>query len=78
MHNITINDYSLIKYCTQIKTMVDLLDNIDSTIPDKNLITYTINGLSSKFDYIVSLICLRLSLPLFLDQIYVITRKSKE
>lgn len=31
-------------YCTKIKTIADLLSNMDKSVPDENLVAYTVNG----------------------------------
>lgn len=56
LRNITIGDSTLTEHCTRIMTMANLLDNIDAAVPEKNLVMYTINDLSPKFEYIASLI----------------------
>ncbi|XP_023756617.1 uncharacterized protein LOC111905174 [Lactuca sativa] len=58
---------SLMNYCTRIKTIADLLDNIDAAVPEKNLVTYTINGLSSYFDHVTLLIRHTSLLPTLLE-----------
>lgn len=41
---------SINDYCTKIKTMADLLANMDKEIPDANLVAHTINGLPRKWE----------------------------
>lgn len=41
LRNMTIGTMSIHDYCTKIKKIGDLLANIESPIPDKNLVTYT-------------------------------------
>ncbi|XP_023749957.1 uncharacterized protein LOC111898260 [Lactuca sativa] len=52
--NITQGDSTINAYCTQIKNLVDLLENIEVVVPEKNLVNYTINGLNPRFDHIAS------------------------
>ncbi|KAJ9543284.1 hypothetical protein OSB04_022991 [Centaurea solstitialis] len=58
LRNITMGDLSVTAYCSKISGLADLLQNLDpeSTVPDKHLVIYTINGLSSRFDYVASII----------------------
>lgn len=41
---------SINEYCTKIKTMADLLDNMDKSVLDAKLVAYTVSGLSRKWD----------------------------
>ena len=54
--NIGMVDSSVITNWTWDKTIIDLLENLDSPIPEKNLVMYTINRLSYKFNFIATLI----------------------
>ncbi|KAJ9552722.1 hypothetical protein OSB04_016767 [Centaurea solstitialis] len=67
LRNVTMGDLTVTAYCTKIKALADLLANLDpaSTIPDKHLVIYTINGLSSKFDFVANIIRYRSPLPTF-------------
>ncbi|KAL7583844.1 uncharacterized protein LOC111903906 [Lactuca sativa] len=66
LHNIVM-DYSFAtKYCSHIKTIIGLLDNIETTVPEKNIATYLINGLSPKFDLVAIMIRHKTPLPSFL------------
>ncbi|KAI3719964.1 hypothetical protein L6452_20870 [Arctium lappa] len=75
LRNIVMGDLSITAYCTKIKALVDLFANLDpdSAIPDKHLLIYTINGLSSKFDSVTNIIRYRSPLPTFLE-----TREIRE
>lgn len=35
--------------CTRLNSIADMLDNIDSSVPERILVMYTINGLNKKF-----------------------------
>lgn len=50
LRTITLGKMSINDYCTKIKTMADLLSIIDSPVEDKNLVTYTVNGLPRKWE----------------------------
>ncbi|XP_024985248.1 uncharacterized protein LOC112520861 [Cynara cardunculus var. scolymus] len=69
LRNIVMGDLTVTAYCTKIKALADLLANLDpdSTIPDKHLVIYTINGLSSKFDPVANIIRYRSPLPTFIE-----------
>ncbi|KAJ9567043.1 hypothetical protein OSB04_003009 [Centaurea solstitialis] len=69
LRNINMGDLSVTAYCTKIKSLADLLANLDpeSAIPDKHLVIYTINGLSQKFESVASIIRYRSPLPSFLE-----------
>lgn len=56
IRNITMGDSFVIAYSTRVKTIVELLENLNSSILEKNIVMYTINWLSSKFDSIATLI----------------------
>lgn len=65
----TIGDSKIIEYYTRIKTVDDLIDNIDVAVPKKNIVMYTIIGLSFKIDYIANLICHRVHVRIFMKTI---------
>ncbi|XP_024964054.1 uncharacterized protein LOC112504353 [Cynara cardunculus var. scolymus] len=69
LRNIVMANFSVTAYCTKIKGLADLLTNLDpdSTVPDKHLVIYTINGLSSKFDSVAIIIRYRSPLPTFFE-----------
>ncbi|XP_024995967.1 uncharacterized protein LOC112529127 [Cynara cardunculus var. scolymus] len=69
LRNIVMGDLIVTAYCTKIKALADLLANLDpdSAIPDKHLVIYTINGLSSKFDSVANIIRYRSPLPTFIE-----------
>ncbi|KAI3504296.1 hypothetical protein L1887_32863 [Cichorium endivia] len=69
LRNITMGDLSVTAYCTKIKSLADLLANLDpdSAVPDKHLVNYTINGLSAKFDSVANIIRYRSPLPTFTE-----------
>lgn len=51
---------------THIKAISDLLTNIGSKVPERTLVTYALNGLSSKFDHIATTIRHRNPFPTLL------------
>ena len=67
LHNIQIGDCSITDYCKHIKALADLLDNIDNTVPEKNLVSYMINGLSTNFENVATIIRHKKPLPSFLE-----------
>lgn len=50
LRNISLGNMSITEYCTKIKTIADLLSNIDSPVSDRNLVTYTVNGLPQRWE----------------------------
>lgn len=56
LRNLTMGSSTITQYCNKIQTLADLLENLDAEVSEKNLVIYTINGLSSKFNHVASLI----------------------
>ncbi|KAL7588311.1 hypothetical protein Lser_V15G41308 [Lactuca serriola] len=56
LHTIIQGAFDIASYCTRIKSITDMLDNIDSTIHEKNIVIYTINGLLPKFENVATII----------------------
>ena len=56
LRNITMGDSLVTDYCTRIKTIADLLENLDAPVPERNLVSYTLSGLTKKFQYIATTI----------------------
>ncbi|PWA48749.1 hypothetical protein CTI12_AA487870 [Artemisia annua] len=54
--SIMIGTMSINDYCTKIKSMVDRLKNLGSSVSEKNLVIYAVNGLDSRFSNIVKII----------------------
>ncbi|KAJ9543577.1 hypothetical protein OSB04_023284 [Centaurea solstitialis] len=67
LRSLVLGDRNITAYCHQIKTISDLLANIDSPVPEKTLVTYLINGLSDKFEHIATIIRHRSPMPSFLQ-----------
>lgn len=67
LRTISLGDMSIDEYCNKIKSIADLLENIDAPVSNRHLVTYTLNGLSSKFDHVASVIRYRAQLPTFLE-----------
>lgn len=44
-----------------------MLDNLRSSIPERNLVSYTLSGLTKKFQYIATTIRYEKSFPLFME-----------
>ncbi|XP_023739448.1 uncharacterized protein LOC111887512 [Lactuca sativa] len=66
LRTITQGDYDIASYCTRIKSITNMLDNIDSIVPEKNIVIYTINGLHPKFENVATIIHHSDPLPSFL------------
>lgn len=60
-------DLSVAGYFTKIQSIADQLENLspENKISDKNLVIYTINGLSSCFDSVAIMIRHRIPFPTF-------------
>ncbi|KAJ9566982.1 hypothetical protein OSB04_002948 [Centaurea solstitialis] len=69
LRNLVMGDMSVHAYFTKIKGIADLLANLDpaSAVPDKHLVNYAINGLSSKYESVANIIRYRSPLPSFLE-----------
>ncbi|KAJ9542062.1 hypothetical protein OSB04_028568 [Centaurea solstitialis] len=65
LRNIVMGDLSVNAYCTKVKSLADLVANLDpaSAIPDKHLVMYTVNGLSPKYESVANIIRYRSPLP---------------
>ncbi|XP_006296361.2 uncharacterized protein LOC17889790, partial [Capsella rubella] len=51
-----IGDRTIQEYCQKIKSLADLLTNVDAPVNDMTLVMYLLNGLNEKFDYIINVI----------------------
>ncbi|KAL7601585.1 hypothetical protein Lser_V15G27111 [Lactuca serriola] len=65
------------EYCTRIKSISNLLANIGSPIPERNLIIYAINGLSQKFAHVVTTIRHQKQFPTFLEMRTMLTLEER-
>ncbi|KAL4570763.1 hypothetical protein LXL04_026425 [Taraxacum kok-saghyz] len=63
LRNITMGDSSVTDYCTRIKTIADMLDNLEAPVPEHNLLAYKLAGLTKKFHYIATTIKYQKHLP---------------
>lgn len=52
-------------YCQKMKSIADLLSNIDAPVDDRTLVMYLINGLNEKYDNIINVIKHREPFPSF-------------
>lgn len=60
-----LGDLSIQAYCQELKTIADLLSNIDSPVSERTLVTYLLNGLNAKYDNIINVIIHRQPFPTF-------------
>lgn len=65
LRSLTIGDLSVHDYCQKLKTLSDLLANVDSPVSDRVVVTHMLNGLSEKFDNIINIIKHRQPFPSF-------------
>ncbi|CAH1427506.1 unnamed protein product [Lactuca virosa] len=77
LRTITIGDSSVMEYCTRIKSISDLLANIGSPVPERNLVIYAINGLSLKFAHVVTTIRHQKPFPTFLEMRSMLTLEER-
>lgn len=60
-----IGDMSLQEYCQKLKSLSDLLANVDAPVSDRTLVMYLLNGLNERFDNIINVIKHREPFPSF-------------
>ncbi|XP_010424379.1 PREDICTED: uncharacterized protein LOC104709468 [Camelina sativa] len=65
LRSLTIGDLTVHDYCQKLKTLSDLLANVNSPVSDRVVVTYMLNGLSPKFDNIINIIKHRQPFPTF-------------
>nr|GEU97753.1 Toll/interleukin-1 receptor (TIR) domain-containing protein [Tanacetum cinerariifolium] len=63
--NMAIGSSSITDFFQQIKSKADRLANLDSPVKDSSLVTYTINGIRSKYPEAARVVCLREKAPTF-------------
>ena len=51
-----IGDKSVHDYCQKLKSIFDLLENLDAPVADRTLVMYLLNGLNEKYDNIINVI----------------------
>lgn len=56
LRQLEIGDLSVHEYCQKLKTLSDLLANVDAPITERVLIRHLLSGLSPKFDNIINVI----------------------
>lgn len=56
LRNLQIGDFSVTDYCQKLKSISDILINVNSPITKRSLVMHMLNGLSSKFDNIINVI----------------------
>ncbi|XP_023738295.1 uncharacterized protein LOC111886293 [Lactuca sativa] len=52
LHSLVQGDWSITDYCQKMKSIANLLVNIEALVIEKTLVTYLLNGLNPKFDNI--------------------------
>lgn len=62
-----IGDLSIRDYCQSLKSLADLLTNLDSPVSDRNLVMYMLNGLNKNYDNIINVIKHQKPFPSFDD-----------
>lgn len=61
----TIGDQTIHAYSQDLKSISDLLANVDAPVSERTLVTYMINGLSDKYENIINVIMHRQPFPTF-------------
>ena len=61
----TIGDQTIQDYCQDLKSISDLLANVDAPVSERTLVTYMVNGLSDKFANIINVIMHRQPFPTY-------------
>lgn len=56
LRNITMGELPVNDYCTNIKGILDMLENLGSSVPKRNLVSYTMSDLTQKSKSIVNTI----------------------
>ncbi|XP_010495521.1 PREDICTED: uncharacterized protein LOC104772628 [Camelina sativa] len=54
LRTMEIGDMSIQTYCQSLKSLADLLSNLDAPVNERNLVMYMLNGLNEKFDNIIN------------------------
>lgn len=60
-----IGDLSIHAYCQELKSIADLMANVDAPVSERTLVTYLLNGLNAKHDNIINVIIHRQPFPTF-------------
>lgn len=60
-----IGDQSVHEYSQSLKSIADLLENVEAPVSDKTLVMYMLNGLNEKFDHIINVIKHQKPFPTF-------------
>jgi len=67
LRTMTMEDLSVHEYCQKLKSLSDLLTNVDSPISDRVLVMHLLNGLTEKYDYILNVIKHKSPFPSFTE-----------
>ena len=65
LRNKEIGDLTIHSYCQELKSIADLLSNVDAPVSERTLVTYLLNGLNDKYDNIINVIMHRRPFPTF-------------
>ncbi|XP_010474091.1 PREDICTED: uncharacterized protein LOC104753554 [Camelina sativa] len=77
LRSLTIGDMTVLDYCQKLKTLSDLLANVDSPVTDRVVVMHMLYGLSEKFDNIVNIIKHRQPFPSFSTAISILIEKER-
>lgn len=65
--NLEIGDQTILVYAQKLKSLADLLSNLDALVNDRSLVMYMLNELNVKFDNIINVIKHQKPFPSFDD-----------
>lgn len=65
LRNQDIGDLTIHTYCQELKSISDLLSNVDAPVSERTLVIYLLNGLNGKYDNIINVIMHRRPFPTF-------------
>ncbi|XP_023743008.1 uncharacterized protein LOC111891159 [Lactuca sativa] len=60
-------DSSMVDYCNHVKSLADLMENMDAKVSEINLFSYMLNGLSAKYRHMATTIRHQRPVPSFWD-----------
>ncbi|XP_013680167.1 uncharacterized protein LOC106384802 [Brassica napus] len=65
LRNKEIGDLTIHTYCQELKSIADILSNVDAPVSERTLVIYLLNGLNGKYDNIINVTMHRRPFPTF-------------
>ncbi|KFK22950.1 hypothetical protein AALP_AAs47561U000900 [Arabis alpina] len=78
LRTLVIGDMSVTDYTHKLKTLADLLSNVDSPVTERALVMHMLNGLSDKFDSIINVIQHQTPFPSFIKARSMLLMEEKQ